>query len=165
MDSSFDYCEATNAEDIANCELVSCAAYGESATVALDACIKPMPKLCTLVAYYPDRIPSPAAGFPPSLHVLVHMAGSQGMGTKFHSYSYPEAQPGFSEVDLEEYDQVSASLAWTRTLAAVRKGFEIEVDLEKVWEEHIARKFSRATTADEKDCILLIRAIDSGVCH
>lgn len=87
------------------------------------------------------------------------------MGSKFHSYSYPEAQPGFAEVDLEEYDQVSASLAWTRTLAAVRKGFEIEVDLEKVWEEHIARKFSRAMIAGEKYSMVLIRAIDSGVCH
>lgn len=139
---SFVHFEETKAEEKANCEHLSCAAYGESATVALDACKKPMPKLCTLVAYYPDRIPSPAVGFPPSLRVLVHMAGSQGMGPKFHSYSYPEAQPGFAEVDLEEYDQVSASLAWTRTLAAVRKGFEIDVDLEKVWEEHIARKFS-----------------------
>lgn len=64
------------------------------------------------------------------------------MRPKFHSYSYPEALPGFAEVDLEEYDQVSASLAWTRTLAAVRKGFEIDVDLEKVWEEHTTRKFS-----------------------
>lgn len=60
---------------------------------------------------------------------------------------------------------MSAGLAWTRTLAAVRKGFEIDVDLEKVWEKHIARKFSRATTADEEDCIVLIQAIDSGVCH
>lgn len=36
---------------------------------------------------------------------------------------------------------MSASLAWTRTLAAVRKGFEIDVDLEKVWEKHIALEF------------------------
>ena len=87
------------------------------------------------------------------------------MGAKFHSYSYPEVQPGFAEVDLEEYDQVSASLAWTRTLAAVRKGFEINVDLEKVWEEHIARECPRATTTSEKVCMALIPDLDSGVCH
>ena len=37
---------------------------------------------------------------------------------------------------------MSASLAWSRTLAVVRKGFGIEVDLEKVWEEHIERRYS-----------------------
>lgn len=101
-----------------------------------------MPKLCTLVAYYPDVLPAPAAGYPPSLNVVVHLAGKQPSTQKYKSYSYPEAEPGFAEVDLEEYDKVAAGLAWTRTLAAVRKGFEIEVDLERVWEEHVARGFS-----------------------
>lgn len=63
------------------------------------------------------------------------------MEAKYHSYAYPHAETGFAEEDLETYDKVSASLAWTRTLAAVRKGFGIEVDLEKVWEEHLACKY------------------------
>ena len=110
--------------------------------MVLDACIKPMPKLCTLVAYYPETLPKLAAGYPPSLDVVVHLAGTQPKSQKYKSYSYPEAEPGFAEVDLEEYDPVAAGLAWTRTLAAVRKGFGIEVDLEKVWEEHVACEFS-----------------------
>jgi len=47
---------------------------------------------------------------------------------------------GFAETDLEEFDKVAAGLAWTRSLAAVRRGFEIEVDLEGVWEEHVGRE-------------------------
>ena len=116
------------------------AAYGEAASMVLDVAVKPMPKLCALVAYYPERLPTPAAGFPSSHNVLVHTAGSQGMMPKYRSYSYPEAQPGFAEEDLDEYDKISTSLAWSRTLATVRKGFEIEKDLEKVWEEHVARE-------------------------
>lgn len=99
-----------------------------------------MPKLCTLVVYYPDKIPSPAGGFPPSINVLAHIAGSQGMAPKFPSYSYPNVEVGFAETDLEPYDRISATLAWTRTLTAVRKGLRIEVDLEKAWEKHLERK-------------------------
>jgi dienelactone hydrolase len=95
-----------------------------------------MPKLRTLVAYYPDEIPSPAGGFPPSLDVLVHLAGSQGMAPKFRSYSYPHTDLGFAEADLESFDKLAASLAWTRTLAAVRKGLKVEIDLEAMMEEH-----------------------------
>ena len=101
-----------------------------------------MSKLCTLVAYYPTELPAVAAGFPPSLTVAVHLAQSQPKAPKtYRSYRYPHAEEGFAEVDLETYDKVSAGLAWSRTLAAVRKGFEIEVDLEKVWEEHTALEF------------------------
>ena len=119
-------------------------AYGEAASVVLDLAQKPMPKLCALVAYYPDMLPNPANGFPPSLNVCVHLAASQGMAPRYKSYVYPLAEPGFAEADLEEYDKVSAGLAWTRTLAAVRRGFEMVVDLEAVREEHVA-----AETADE----------------
>ncbi len=110
--------------------------------MVLDVCVKPMPKLCTLVAYYPDVLPKPAAGYPSSLNVVVHLAGAQPTTQKYKAYSYPEAEAGFAEVDLEEFDKVAAGLAWTRTLAAVRRGFEIEVDLEGVWEEHVAGGFS-----------------------
>lgn len=116
-------------------------AYGEAATEALHVCANPMPRLSTLVAYYPDEIPSPAGGFPPSIEVLVHLAGSQGMAPRFRSYSYPHTDVGFAEADLDTFDKLSASIAWTRTLAAVRNGLEVEVDLEMVREEHIRGRF------------------------
>ena len=115
-------------------------AYGEAASLVLEACIKPMPKLSTVIAYYPDKLPAPHVGYAPSLDVLVHMAGSQGMAPKTRSYNYPNAEPGFAEEDLDEYEKISAGLAWSRTLGTVRKGFGIEVDLEEVWEEHLGRE-------------------------
>ncbi|KAL8651723.1 MAG: hypothetical protein Q9210_003089 [Variospora velana] len=116
-------------------------AYGEAAEVVLETALKPMPKLCALIAYYPDRLPSPGTGYPPSLRVTVHLAGSQPGAPKFHSHSYPEADPGFAEHDLDQFDKVSAGLAWTRSLELVRKGFEVEVDLEGIWEDHSRLEF------------------------
>ena len=115
-------------------------AYGKAATVVLDLAQKPMPKLCALVGYYPTKIPAPAAGFPSSLNVVVHLAKSQSFAPKYKYYAYPDTEPGFAEADLDVFDKVAGPLAWSRTLAAVRKGFEIEVDLERIWEEHIACK-------------------------
>ncbi len=40
------------------------------------------------------------------------------------------------------FDRVSANLAWSRTLATLRKGFEVEVDLERIWENHTEREGS-----------------------
>ena len=126
--------------------LVAGIAYGEAAEIVLEVALKPMPKLCALVAYYPERLPAPTgAGYPPSLGLIVHLAGSQPMAPKFHSYSYPDAEPGFAENDLDQFDKVSAALAWTRTLTLVRKGFEIEVDLEAIWEQHTACRCHLAT--------------------
>ncbi|KAL8836233.1 MAG: hypothetical protein Q9170_003010 [Blastenia crenularia] len=116
-------------------------AYGEAAEVVLETALKPMPKLCALVAYYPDRLPAPSAGYPPSLRIRIHLAGSQPEAPKFHSYSYPHAEPGFAEHDLDQFDKVSAGLAWSRSLELVRKGFEVEVDLERIWEDHSRLEF------------------------
>ena len=110
--------------------------------MVLELALKPMPKLCALVAYYPDKLPNPANGFPPSLAVCVHLAGSQPMGAKYKCFIYPDAVPGFAESDIDEYDRISAGLAWTRTLGLVRKAHEIDVDLESIWEEHLGLEFA-----------------------
>ncbi|KAL8667467.1 MAG: hypothetical protein Q9202_000683 [Teloschistes flavicans] len=117
-------------------------AYERAAEVLLEIALKPVPKLCALVAYYPIRLPIHGAGYPTSLKVLVHMAGTHKIPPKLHAYSYPDAAPGFAESDLDEYDKISAGLAWSRSLNVVRKAFEIEVDLEGIWEEHSRREFS-----------------------
>lgn len=54
----------------------------------------------------------------------------------YPAFTYDYAQPGFAEYDLEEYDQLAAGLAWTRTVDVLRKGFSREADLERRWEEH-----------------------------
>lgn len=44
-------------------------------------------------------------------------------------------------MDLEEWDQVAAGLAWSRTLGVLREGFGIKVDLEEVLDESNACEF------------------------
>lgn len=115
-------------------------AYGEAASVALDVVVKPLPKLCALIAYYPDKAPTPSARFPMSLNVTIHFAGPQSKMPNCNCYSYPDVQAGFAEENVNQFDKVSASLAWSRSLATLRKAFDIEVDLEKIWDDHVARE-------------------------
>ena len=121
-------------------------AYGEAAAAALEACTKPINKMNALVCYYPTAFPPPRMGFPPNLKILVHQAiDSRSPPTAYPSFHYPHATKGFAEIGSSQYEKISANLAWSRTLGLVRKGFSIEPDLEKIWEEHLARKryFSR----------------------
>jgi hypothetical protein len=104
--------------------------------------MKPMPKLCALAAYYPTRLPTSSTAFPPSLLVRIHIAFSQNFGTRHPSYTYPDTASGFAEHDSDQYDKVGSRLAWSRSLALMRKGFGIDVDLEAIWENHTTLEFA-----------------------
>ncbi|KAI8626595.1 dienelactone hydrolase [Xylariaceae sp. FL1651] len=128
-------------------------------------------KLCCLVAYYPTQIPDTRAQFPSAVSVLAHLAGKEvgvvshsqlvgiqgkrrvtkrpverGLGSgglnkmAYPSYTY-DAEPGFAEHDLDEYHKISAELAWSRSLAAVRRAFRMDVDPEMVLEQNVEGKF------------------------
>ena len=71
-----------------------------------------MPKLCALICYYPDQIPTATTTPPQGLKVMVHFAGSQLFGMSCKSYVYEGTEPGFAGVDFETYDRVAAGLAW-----------------------------------------------------
>lgn len=58
----------------------------------------------------------------------------------YPSYKYEGVEPGFAEHDLDEYNKNAERLAWSRTLDCLRKSFKSEVDLERIWEEHLDRK-------------------------
>ncbi|KAH7311366.1 dienelactone hydrolase [Stachybotrys elegans] len=58
----------------------------------------------------------------------------------YPSYTY-NAEPGFAEHDVEEYDRVAAELAWSRSLTTARKAFNNEPDLELVLESNMQSKF------------------------
>ncbi|ORY59253.1 dienelactone hydrolase [Pseudomassariella vexata] len=129
-------------------------------------------KLGCLIAYYPTRIPDPKAKFPSAVHVLVHLpfgevgvvkqsqlVGFQGkkrfgkrtidqgvgiggsLNIAYPAYSY-DAEPGFAEHDMDEFDQVSAELAWSRTLATAKKTFGMDSRLEAVVENNMHAKFN-----------------------
>jgi len=117
-------------------------AYGQAAPLVLDACRKPMPKLCAVVAYYPTYLPNAGGGFPSAIRLLVHLAGNQGSRPKYPSFAYKHSEAGFAEEDLEQYDEISARLAWSRTLGCLRQGFEISVDHEPQWEKHLNMKYA-----------------------
>lgn len=73
-----------------------------------------------------------------------------GIGTSerlrfaYPAYTYESAEPGFAEHDMEEYDNLAADLAWTRSVKALRKGFSRDTDLEKRWDDHQEAKFFRS---------------------
>jgi len=71
--------------------------------------------------------------------------GGKLPGIKYPAYSY-NAEPGFAEHDLKEYEPVSADLAWTRSLTAVNKAFQIDNDLESIVDTNIHAKFFRKDT-------------------
>ncbi|KAI0016093.1 hypothetical protein F4780DRAFT_713656 [Xylariomycetidae sp. FL0641] len=58
----------------------------------------------------------------------------------YPAYSY-DAEPGFAEHDLDEYEKISAELAWSRSLATVRRAFNKNVDCEAVLEQNEESKF------------------------
>ncbi|KAF2402179.1 carboxymethylenebutenolidase [Trichodelitschia bisporula] len=126
-------------------------AYGEAAALCLDIASKPLPHCAALICYYPSTIPKPNAMYPTQLNLVVHVTESQDLKAKFPVHVYAGVEPGFAEHDLDEFNAVAAGLAWTRSLAAVRKGFKREADLETVRGMHAAytlvRKDADATIA------------------
>lgn len=117
--------------------------YGAAASDILrHALQEPLPKLCALVAYYPTTLPDPASLPPKGLRVQVHLAGDQPFAPRYSSYYYRFTNAGFVQRDSPAWDKVAARIAWSRALDCVRRGFGIEVDLERIWEEHLARWLS-----------------------
>ncbi|WPH04286.1 Hypothetical protein R9X50_00717500 [Acrodontium crateriforme] len=59
------------------------------------------------------------------------------------TYTY-SAQPGFAESDLDEYDAAKETIAFSRSLRMVRKGFRIDVDadIERVRDNHYSLTMS-----------------------
>ncbi|EEP76112.1 predicted protein [Uncinocarpus reesii 1704] len=115
-------------------------AYGEAAAVVLDACMSAMPRLCAVVAYYPPTIPNATDGFPPLRKYQIHLAETQQLSGIPYCYTYHGSDVGFAERDSPTFDRVSAQLAWSRTIACLRVGFEITVDVAPVWENHMSLK-------------------------
>jgi hypothetical protein len=131
-------------------------AFGEAATHTLSAAQQTsLPHCVSLICYYPTAVPAPTHKYPASLDILCHLASMQPFGAaSFKIYVYPDVCPGFAESDLQEYDKFAAGLSWGRTLACLRRGFRIVVDLEEVVDEYNKCKF---VYPDQKFIILCER--------
>ncbi|MCJ1386819.1 hypothetical protein MMC17_009947 [Xylographa soralifera] len=116
--------------------------YGAAAAVMLEACSTPIAKLSTIIAYYPTELPKTTASYPQGLEILLHTVGPQKVTLECKSYMYSHADAGFAEAGRGTYDKACAGLAWSRTLGAIRSSFGIQVDLEEVWENHLALEFA-----------------------
>lgn len=118
----------------------SSTAYGEAASLCLQLVQKPVEKLAAVIAYYPTWLPKNDI-FPASIDVQIHIAGDQNLDPPYHVYNYPAAKEGFAETDIDEYDRISADLAWSRALELVRRSMSHHVELEDVWERNLTAKF------------------------
>ena len=70
-----------------------------------------------------------------------NLAKGTGLGGELKlncpTYSYKEVGPGFAENDLEEFDEIASSVAWTRTLKTLREAFAVRVDVEGIRDRHV----------------------------
>jgi hypothetical protein len=80
---------------------------------------------------------------PKDLRAQIHLAGDQPFAPAYPYYTYQSTSTGFAQRESGVFDKVAASLAWSRSLDCVRRGFGIEVDLESVWEEHLTCNYSQ----------------------
>lgn len=62
--------------------------------------------------------------------------GSLKLG--YQAYTYHGSESGFAEHDLDEYDPIAESIAFTRSLATLRKAFRIESTIESVRDEFVS---------------------------
>ena len=56
----------------------------------------------------------------------------------YRAYNYPGAEPGFAEHDLDEYDPIAESVAFSRTLSTLQKGFRLEPNVEGIRDEFVS---------------------------
>jgi carboxymethylenebutenolidase len=118
-------------------EMYALVCYGEAASLVLKTSTKPMPKLCSIIAFYPTVLPTPKQKYPSLLQVQVHVAGLSQVSPRpemcdWKLYRYEKSKTGFADPSAKEYSEVDANLAWSRSLGTVRKAFKKDVDLEPI---------------------------------
>ncbi|KAF2008452.1 dienelactone hydrolase [Aaosphaeria arxii CBS 175.79] len=124
-------------DDLELGETYAIVCYGAAATAVLKTAQKPMPKCCAIVAFYPSVLPDPRHKFPSLLQVVVHVAGLEQISPPaeqcaWRCYRYEKGRVGFADPEGDEFEEVEAGLAWSRSLACVRRGFKMEEDVEEV---------------------------------
>ncbi|KAF2650982.1 NTF2-like protein [Lophiostoma macrostomum CBS 122681] len=141
--------------------------YGDAATVVLKTAQKPMAKCCAIVAFYPTVLPKKDHKYPTLLNVMVHVASlSQDSPLPeecaWKCYQY-DCGFGFADPSAKNYSEIEANLAWSRSLACMRRGFKTEVDLEPVVNEAWLAKYDIEDA--EKGSLALVRAMTQDSPH
>ena len=77
--------------------------------------------------------------------VVLHWAGERRIETEpsesVESYAYPGVAAGFALADSAQFDKQAAAMAYSRTLALLRKVLGPHYDLSSLWEAHRACEF------------------------
>ncbi|KAI5286208.1 hypothetical protein KEM54_006964 [Ascosphaera aggregata] len=137
-------------DELERSDFYAVVAFSRAASFALQRFEKPSwPNLRALIAYYPDQV-GREGHFPDKSHVRIHLASSQTLsidftGSKYYCYQYPFSKVGFAEYNSETYDEIDARLAWSRTLSALRTGFDIPNYIEHVWDHYLKMDYSENT--------------------
>lgn len=128
-----------------------------------------MPKLCAVVAYYPSRVPNLSPTLSSPFQVQIHLASTQGFSPRSMSFLYTDAGVGFAERNRDQYDKISARLAWSRTLGCLRRGFAMDIDIDSVWENYLSLEFSAKdvdaameTVTNDKPSVNIVPTITGG---
>lgn len=69
----------------------------------------------------------------------------------YPAYTYADAEPGFAEHDLDEFDPIAEGLAFTRSLTTLRKAFRLETPLELIRDQHTRLTITAAATSGDVD--------------
>lgn len=56
------------------------------------------------------------------------------------TYRYDGVESGFAEHDLDEFDEIATSLAWTRSLTTVKRAMGMSFDVERIRDQHVDGK-------------------------
>lgn len=124
-------------EDLNLGEHYALIAYSEAASVVLKTAMKPLPKCCAIIAFYPPLLPSPKTMYPASHQLQIHVAGLSQASHRpelceWKLYQYKQCATGFADPSSNAFSEIEANLSWSRALACVRKGFNKNVDLEPI---------------------------------
>jgi carboxymethylenebutenolidase len=124
-------------EDLNLGEYFAIIAYGDAASVVLKTAMKPLPKCCAIIAFYPTTLPSPKTMYPASHRLQVHVAGLSQASHRpeiceWKLYQYKQCATGFADQSSKAYSEIEANLSWSRALACLRKGFNRNFDLEPI---------------------------------
>jgi carboxymethylenebutenolidase len=98
-----------------------------------------------LVCYDPPDLKPLLASEIGDIPVTVHLAGSEAPPTaetwRVEIFTYPDARPGFSDKQSADYNKPAASMAHSRSVAALRRALGPHYDLSALWERHTYYEF------------------------
>lgn len=127
---------------------VGVVAFGSSAD-AVPAALGASPGVACAVLFEPVDLAATSAGLAGvATPVTVHVAGTDDTdpGLPDHGtvevFRYPLAADGFLHPTSPTHDPMSADLAYTRTISALRSTMGPHYDLSALWDEHLMLEFA-----------------------